>query len=138
MEKATRYSKKREAILAAIRSTDIHPSADWVYRTLRPTFPDLSLGTVYRNLARFKEEGVVVSLGTVQGQERFDAIVTPHTHFICQRCGAVMDLPGLKAEGNPDLDRIARQHGVEIDHQVLILYGTCRGCSSNDAKHVDP
>lgn len=138
MEKATRYSKKREAILAAIRSTDIHPSADWVYRTLRPTFPDLSLGTVYRNLARFKEEGVVVSLGTVQGQERFDAIVTPHTHFICQRCGAVMDLPGLKAEGNPDLDRIARQHGVEIDHQVLILYGTCRGCSPNDVKHVDP
>lgn len=132
MEKATRYSKKREAILDAIRSTDIHPSADWVYRTLRPAFPDLSLGTVYRNLARFKEEGLVVSVGTVQGQERFDAIVTPHTHFICRTCGAVMDLPGMKAEENLDLDRIARQHGVEIDHSELVFYGTCPGCSPKD------
>ncbi|MGN1004101.1 MAG: Fur family transcriptional regulator [Oscillospiraceae bacterium] len=132
MERATRYSKKREAILDAIRSTDIHPSADWVYQTLRPAFPDLSLGTVYRNLARFKEEGLVISVGTVQGQERFDAIVTPHTHFVCQTCGAVMDLPGLKAEENLDLDRIARQNGVKIDHSTLIFYGTCSGCSPKD------
>ena len=134
MEKATRYSKKREAILDAIRSTHIHPSADWVYQALRPAFPDLSLGTVYRNLARFKEEGLVASVGTVNGQERFDAIVTPHTHFICQSCGAVMDLPGLKAEENLDLDRIARQNGVEIDHSRLIFYGTCSGCSPKDKK----
>ena len=132
MERATRYSKKREAILDAIRSTDIHPSADWVYQTLRPAFPDLSLGTVYRNLARFKEEGLVTSVGTVRGQERFDAIVTPHTHFVCQTCGAVMDLPGLKAEENLDLDRIARQNGVKIDHSMLIFYGTCSGCSPKD------
>ena len=132
MERATRYSKKREAILDAIRSTHIHPSADWVYQTLRPAFPDLSLGTVYRNLARFKEEGLVTSVGTVQGQERFDAIMTPHTHFVCQTCGAVMDLPGLKAEENLDLDRIARQNGVKIDHSALIFYGTCSGCSPKD------
>ena len=137
MEKATRYSKKREAILDAIRSTDTHPSADWVYQTLRPVFPDLSLGTVYRNLARFKEEGLVVSVGTVNGQERFDAIVSPHTHFICQTCGAVLDLPGLRAEENLDLDGIARKHGVEIDHHDLIFYGRCPGCSPKD-KTVTP
>ena len=50
MEKAVRYSKKREAILDAIQSTTCHPSADWVYQTLKPSHPDLSLGTVYRNL----------------------------------------------------------------------------------------
>ncbi len=132
MEKATRYSKKREAILEAIRSTDTHPSADWVYQTLRPVFPDLSLGTVYRNLARFKEEGLVVSVGTVNGQERFDAVVSPHTHFICRTCGAVLDLPGLRAEENLDLDRIAREYGVEIDHHELIFYGRCSGCSPKD------
>ena len=52
MERTIRYSKKREAILEAIRSTDTHPTADWVYQTLKPTHPDLSLGTVYRNLRR--------------------------------------------------------------------------------------
>lgn len=134
MERATRYSKKREAILDAIRSTDVHPSADWVYQALKPAFPDLSLGTVYRNLARFKEEGLIGSVGTVNGQERFDAIVTPHTHFICQACGAVMDLLELKAEEYLDLDRIARQHGVKIDRYELIFYGVCPGCSPKDKK----
>ncbi len=132
MEKATRYSKKREAILEAIRSTDTHPSADWVYQTLRPVFPDLSLGTVYRNLARFKEEGLVVSVGTVNGQERFDAVVSPHTHFICRTCGAVLDLPGLRAEENLDLDRIAREYGVEIDNNEKIYYDRCSECSPKD------
>lgn len=126
MEKTTRYSKKREAILETIRSTDTHPSADWVYQTLRPVYPDLSLGTVYRNLSKFKKEGLIVSVGTVNGQERFDATVTPHTHFICQSCGAVLDFPELKL--GKELDQAARQYGMEIDHHELIFYGTCSHC----------
>ena len=128
MEKTTRYSKKREAILEVLRSTEEHPSADWVYQTLRPQFPDLSLGTVYRNLARFKEEGVIVSVGTVNGQERFDAMINPHTHFICRNCGAVMDLPGVNA-ADLDLDGISAKSGVKIDHHELLFYGTCPECN---------
>ena len=56
MEKRQNYSRKREAILSAICSTDIHPTADWIYQKLKPIYPDLSLGTVYRNIARFKED----------------------------------------------------------------------------------
>lgn len=128
MEKATRYSKKREAILDAIRSTDTHPSADWVYQTLKPVYPDLSLGTVYRNITRFKEEGLVISVGTVNGQERFDARVSPHTHFVCRCCGAVLDLPGFAPEAL-DLDRVAAQHCVVIDHYELTVFGTCPNCT---------
>jgi len=54
MERATRHSKKRDAILNAIRSTKCHPSAEWVYQTLKPDHPDLSLGTVYHNLIFFQ------------------------------------------------------------------------------------
>ena len=68
MEKRQNYSRKREAILQAVRSTTLHPSAEWVYRELKPVFPDLSLGTVYRNLAQFKVDGVIVSVGTVNGR----------------------------------------------------------------------
>ena len=128
MEKATRYSKKREAILDAIRSTDTHPSADWVYQTLKPVYPDLSLGTVYRNITRFKDEGLVISVGTVNGQERFDAKVEPHTHFVCRHCDAVLDLPGLTPE-DLDLGKIAAQHGINIDHHELIFFGACPNCS---------
>lgn len=129
MEKTTRYSKKREAILEAIRSTDIHPSADWVYQTLRPDYPDLSLGTVYRNLAWFKKEGLINSIGTVNGQERFDAKVYPHTHLVCRCCGGVLDLPDVKPEEILNLKGIARRHGVKIERHELILYGECSECS---------
>ena len=93
MERATRYSRKREAILNAIQSTDCHPSAEWVYQTLKPTHPDLSLGTVYRNLVLFQQQGLIQSIGVVKGQERFDGCIAPHSHLICTCCGAVMDLP---------------------------------------------
>ena len=92
MERATRYSKKREAILTAIRSSDAHPSAEWIYHTLKSTHPDLSLGTVYRNLLFFQQNGTIQSVGVVNGQERFDAVTAPHSHFVCTSCGAVIDL----------------------------------------------
>ena len=59
----TRHSPKREAILECLRSTTCHPSAEWVYAQLKPRIPDLSLATVYRNLARFRAEGAVQVIG---------------------------------------------------------------------------
>lgn len=89
MERATRYSRKREAILNAIQSTDCHPSAEWVYQTLKPTHPDLSLGTVYRNLVLFQQQGLIQSIGVVKGQERFDGVhcppQSPYLHLL-RRC----------------------------------------------------
>ena len=59
-----KHSRKRDAILACLRSTTCHPTAEWVYQQLKPAIPDLSLGTVYRNLSMFKDEGLVISVGT--------------------------------------------------------------------------
>jgi Fur family peroxide stress response transcriptional regulator len=72
MRKITRYSKKRDAIYELLASTTCHPSAEWIYRNLKAEYPDLSLGTVYRNLSRFKEDGSIISVGVVDGQERYD------------------------------------------------------------------
>lgn len=122
-----RYSKKREAILEAIQSTNCHPSAEWVYQTLKPTHPDLSLGTVYRNLIFFQERGEIKQVGVVKGQERFDGITTPHSHFICSECGAICDLPEIKP--NPDLDQaVCRQYGHAVARHELIFYGRCKEC----------
>ena len=87
MDTIRKHSKKRDAILNCLRETDAHPSAEWVYSRLKPQIPDLSLGTVYRNLALFKETGEAISLGTVMGLERFDGRTDPHIHFVCTRCG---------------------------------------------------
>ena len=83
MEPTRKRSKKRDAILSCLCSTDTHPSAEWIYHRLKPQIPDLSLATVYRNLALFQREGRIISVGVVQNLERFDANVHPHAHFIC-------------------------------------------------------
>ncbi len=128
MERTVRYSKKREAILTLLRGTSCHPSAEWVYRQLRPLHPDLSLGTVYRNLAFFREHGLVQSVGVVQGQERFDAVTAPHGHFVCNCCGAVLDLPDIRPEG--DLERtVSTQYGFAVERCELTFYGLCPDCA---------
>ena len=127
MEKAVRYSKKREAILNAIQSTTCHPSADWVYQTLKPSHPDLSLGTVYRNLEFFQQHGMVHSVGVVNGQERFDATTAPHTHFVCRCCGEVIDLHEVCLDD--DLDRtVCEQYGLAIERHELVFHGLCQKC----------
>ena len=73
----TRYSPKRDAILQCLRSTTCHPSAEWVYSQLKPRIPDLSLATVYRNLARFRAEGAVQVIGCVDGEDRYDGDTAP-------------------------------------------------------------
>lgn len=127
MERATRYSKKREAILHAIRNTECHPSAEWVYQTLKPTHPDLSLGTVYRNLVLFQQQGVIQSVGVVKGQERFDGCTTPHSHFVCNCCGAVLDLHQLKLDSGLE-QSVREQYGFQVERHELIFYGTCPKC----------
>jgi Fur family peroxide stress response transcriptional regulator len=121
-----KHSKKRDEILSLIRSTASHPSARWVYEQLKPAFPRLSLGTVYRNIKAFREEGELVSVGVVQGEERFDGRVQPHPHFICSRCGAIIDIEGAMDETQgvsavlaPDLD---------VDHRKTVFYGLCGDC----------
>lgn len=130
MERAARYSKKREAILEAVRSTHIHPTAEWVYQNLKPVHPELSLGTVYRNLNLFREQGLIRCVGVVNGQERFDADVHPHSHFICDRCGAILDLELGQA---PELDRaVGEEYGLTVDRHELVFHGACKSCQSKE------
>ncbi len=126
-----RHSKKRDAMLELMRATDCHPSADWVYRQLRRRFPDLSLGTVYRNLSQLVEEGLIKSVGVVDGQERFDARLEPHAHFVCSRCGRVLDLPNCVSED--DLAPLGREYGFTPTSYELHIYGTCQNCAGDRA-----
>ena len=127
--KSRNYSRKREAILAKIRSTKSHPTADWVFQELRGEHPDLSLATVYRNIALFKEEGSVVSVGTVNGQERFDGSVHPHGHFVCRQCQAVIDIdsPTDQPEITAYLEDTQR---FKVDRVDLTAYGLCQTCAA--------
>ncbi len=121
-----RYSRKREAILHAIRSTTSHPSAEWVYTQLKPQFPDLSLATVYRNIASFVESGELVRVAVVDSKERYDADLSSHSHFICQTCGDVFD---VKIASGREIDLIAEETlGAKVNRHELIFRGICKKC----------
>ncbi len=127
MDKSTKQFRKRNAILAYLRQTKTHPSAEMVYQHLKSEIPDLSLGTVYRNLSMFKQEGMILSLGAVNGVERFDGNTTPHVHFVCADCETVADLPQIAVP--EELNQQAQaQTGGQIAMCQLTFVGQCERC----------
>lgn len=129
------FSKKREAIYKTLCSTKLHPSAEWVYNNLKEEYPDLSLGTVYRNMNMFKEQGMAMSVGTVGGQERFDGNTKPHAHFICNKCGKITDIEQISY--NYQADEILRQvSGCQVDFHLSYFYGVCEECRLADNEAV--
>ena len=127
MERTNKHFRKRDAILNCVRSTDAHPSADWVFEHVKEQVPDISLATVYRNLALFKDQGLITSLGTVKGVERFDGNTDPHVHFICTQCGAVMDLPQISVPEELN-SAVVQSSGGRVDNCQLSFTGICGEC----------
>jgi Fur family peroxide stress response transcriptional regulator len=128
-----KHSRKRDEILNIIRSTASHPSARWVYEQLKPAYPRLSLGTVYRNIRTFQEEGELISVGVVQGEERFDGRVQPHPHFICARCGKIVDIAGSGNEtliepAVPAIPETGVFNDLHVDPRKTVFYGLCGDC----------
>ncbi len=128
MERSTKQFRKRNAILACLCGTKQHPSAEWIFNQLKPEYPDLSLGTVYRNLTLFKQQGLIVSLGVVGGVERFDGCTVPHVHFVCQCCGRIQDLHQVQIPTELSA-QAERQSCGRITQCQLSFYGTCQDCT---------
>ena len=130
MTTVQKHSKKRDAILNVIRSTDCHPSAEWIYNQVKPVHPDISLGTVYRNLSLFEQNGDIITVATVDGQKRYDATTKPHTHFICECCGEVIDIE--TSDTDRDLyEKISSEHGFTVRSHNLTFYGLCVKCRNS-------
>jgi len=129
MESRSKHFRKRDAILEYMRQTDAHPSAETVHAGLKATIPDISLGTVYRNLALFKQQGLIQSLGSVRGVERFDGNVEPHVHFVCNGCGKIQDLHELQVPQDLS-DMAARLANARIQMCQLIFSGECEECAA--------
>lgn len=126
--KGQNYSKKRQAIYSLLCSTKEHPSADWIYNTLKPEYPDLSLGTVYRNVKLLESKGLIKSVTVVNGSERYDAVTVPHSHFICNNCGKILDVY-VKLD---TVDHVEIRGVKRISSHSLIYYGICEECGSEE------
>ena len=131
METNTKQFRKRNAILSCVQDTHCHPSAETVHAMLQKEHPDISLATVYRNLALFKRQGLIASLGTVNGVERFDANTDPHVHFVCNGCDAVLDLPEMQVPKELCHQAELGSSG-HVTNCQLIFTGTCQTCTNTN------
>ena len=123
-----RYSRQREAILAAVRSTTCHPTADAVYAEVRKQIPGVSLGTVYRNLRVLVDAGELRALEGPGGVSRYDGCTDGHYHFRCDVCGKVQDIDE-PVDCHLD-ERVSARTGLAIRCHSLEFRGLCRECVS--------
>ena len=125
---ALKYSRQREAIKHYLISTKSHPTADIVYLHVKEEFPNISLGTVYRNLNLLADLGEATKITTPDGADRFDAETKPHYHFCCKKCGSVLDM------NIPDLDELnayaSKDFDGEIEGHTILFHGICKNCKN--------
>ena len=123
-----KYSRQRESIKEFLAHTKEHPTADTVYMNIRKIYPNISLGTVYRNLNLLTDLGDIIKISCGDGCDRFDGNVDPHYHFVCTHCNSVEDIYiGYMKE----LDETVNQlFDGQIESHKAIFYGKCSKCKT--------
>jgi Fe2+ or Zn2+ uptake regulation protein len=121
-------TKQRDIILEELRNVTTHPNADEIYHMVRNRIPNVSFGTVYRNLRILKELGEILELDYGKSSSRFDGNPDNHYHFACDVCGSIYDLNvPIKAELDEEL---SSKTGFKITRHRTEFYGICPNCSS--------
>lgn len=124
------YSKQREAIYSFLVGRKDHPTADVVYENIRKELTNISLGTVYRNLKVLCETGRIRKVDCGDGLDHFDANISFHQHFVCEKCGKIDDI-FLGELGDLKLSA-AKASGGEIVSTEVVFYGICPECKAKE------
>ena len=123
---ALKYSKQRQAVWDFLKDRKDHPTADVIYNGVREEYPNISLGTVYRNLMVLRDLGKVRTVEVGDGVIHFDPNVSEHDHFICTRCGRVLDIDGVDDQ---KVKAAAAAHfSGTIEGYSAYFYGICGDC----------
>jgi Fe2+ or Zn2+ uptake regulation protein len=129
-----RKSRQRERILQLLRETNSHPTADWIYSTLKKEIPNLSLGTVYRNLNILADQGHIQKLPFGSAFDRFEAKIAPHYHLVCEKCGLVED---FKMPQYSDINQKAeKMSSFRISRHRIDFFGLCEKCQNKTNKQT--
>lgn len=123
-----KYSRQRELIYKTVMENPIHPSADTVYAMVRKELPNISLGTVYRNLNLLSEQGALRKISMPSVSDHFDGRLEEHFHALCQRCGSVYDVEA------PEIEELAgklrNSNGFQVTGCHMYFTGVCAECAN--------
>src|SRR5262245_43052330 len=131
-----RKTRQLEQVFAALQGDHTHPFAYEIYRRVHRKLPRISLATVYRNLHSLVEEGKIRTLVLDEQGARFDPETSQHDHFVCERCGRVVDL-FLRRAREVDLSSLAKQDYVVTAHS-LTVHGICQVCAARPRTSRSP
>lgn len=131
-------SRQRDAILTFLISRKDHPTAEVIYENVRKEFPNISLGTVYRNLSLLADTGHIIRVPCKDGSEHFDGNVKPHYHFQCTECYGISDLMNI----SPDIERSINRLAVdgfdgEVHGHQMFFFGICPKCKRKKEENID-
>ncbi|MGN1317004.1 MAG: Fur family transcriptional regulator [Acutalibacteraceae bacterium] len=121
-----RSSRQRDAVLNVLKSCCDHPTADIIYSRVKEQIPNISLGTVYRNLGQLQEEGLITIVESSDKKVHYEGNLEDHIHFLCKKCGVITDI-FCKNE----VPKIFENSGHLVESQKTVYYGICKDCRDN-------
>lgn len=130
-EKNLKLTPQRYAIYQYLAGTKSHPSAEMIYNELRPTYPTMSLATVYKTLKTLIQLGIVQELNVGEDNFRFDGNSSLHPHIICTCCGRVDDIENVDFTY---LNKEAENNSTyKVSAHQLYFYGKCKECQKKES-----
>lgn len=130
---ARNYSKQNDAIRTYLAGRTDHPAAEQIIAAVREKLPDVSRGTVYRNLGNMVEDGELTKVDCGDGHEHYDPRTDVHAHFICTECGCVIDVESVDPKRT--MRRAAEEIGAEVQSVTTVYRGICQRCVKKSKKH---
>ena len=121
-----RNTAQRDTVLRVVESSCDHPSAETIYTRCREIMPEISLGTVYRNLKVLVELGKIREVSILNAGDRYDKTIGLHAHFRCKHCGRVLDVPAGALEELEN--KVESATGYLIEGTEVLFVGVCDGC----------
>lgn len=120
------YSRQREVILDTLKANVVHPTAEYLYGVLKETEPNISLATLYRNLNKLAEAGIIKKIDGLETSSHYDHNIHEHYHFICDKCKRVFDISSAIA---PEVvQKTETETGFEVKGYDIVLHGICKDC----------
>lgn len=121
-----RNTIQRALVFEAVNKLKCHATADEIYNVIVNEHPNISRGTVYRNLKQLSESGEIRKMEIPGSADRFDHRCHDHYHARCLKCGQVFD---VEMEYIKDLEKkIKDTHGFEFSGHDIMFKGICPEC----------
>ena len=117
-----RFSFQRKVIRDIVKSTKTHPSADWIFNRVKTIIPNISLGTVYRNLKYLEDVGEINTISDGQ-VKRYDGNTKGHHHLKCKKCGDLIDINNYN---NIVSKNIMDKYNFKVEEVNLTILGECQ------------